>query len=87
MQLQRIIAVSFIMFLFSSFSVDKEVYNIVDYGAKADAKTINTEAINNTIKICHSNGGGTVEIPAGNFITGTIVLLSNVRCKPPKNNA
>lgn len=78
MQPKRITAVSFIMFLFSSFSVDKGIYNIVDYGAKADGKTINTDAINNTIKTCNSNGGGTVEIPPGNFITSTNVLLSNV---------
>lgn len=53
-------------------------YNILDYGAKGDGKTINTEAINKAVKKCNSTGGGTVLIPSGTFITGTVVLLSNV---------
>jgi len=53
-------------------------YNILDYGAKGDGKTMNTKAINKTIEICNSNGGGTVLIPPGTFVSGTVVLLSNV---------
>ncbi len=50
----------------------------LDFGAKGDGKTINTLAINNAIKTCHDEGGGTVFIPHGNFVSGTMVLLSNV---------
>lgn len=53
-------------------------YNILDYGAKGDGKTMNTKAINKTVEICNSNGGGTVLIPPGTFVSGTVVLLSNV---------
>ena len=53
-------------------------YNILDYGAKGDGKTMNTKAINNAVKKCNSKGGGTVLIPSGKFVTGTVVLLSNV---------
>ncbi len=53
-------------------------YNILDYGAKSDAKTVNTHAINRAVGDCYTHGGGTVEVPAGEFITGTIILLSNV---------
>ncbi len=66
------------LILFSFSSIYNNGYNILDYGAKPDGKTINTLAINKAIRTCNANGGGIVEIPAGNFITGTIVLLSNV---------
>ena len=53
-------------------------YNILEYGAKADGKTVNTTAINQAIEACNKAGGGTVFIPVGEFRSGTIVLLSNV---------
>jgi polygalacturonase len=53
-------------------------YNILDFGAKGDGKTINTRAINKAIIRCNRNGGGTVWIPPGTYISGTVVLLSNV---------
>jgi polygalacturonase len=39
---------------------------------------INTSAINRAIEKCSSEGGGTVIVPSGKFITGTIHLKSNV---------
>lgn len=54
------------------------MYNISDYGAISDGKTINTAAIQAAINDCASNGGGKVAIPAGTFVTGTIFLKSNV---------
>ena len=53
-------------------------YNILDHGAKADGKTVNTAAINQAIEACNKAGGGTVFVPAGEFRTGTVILLSNV---------
>ena len=53
-------------------------YNIVNYGAKPDGKTSNTAAIQLAVNDCHKNGGGTIIIPAGNFVTGTIRLYSNM---------
>lgn len=54
------------------------MYNILDYGAIADGKTLNTKAIQKAIDDCHANGGGTVFVPAGEYYTGTIWLRSNV---------
>ena len=45
--------------------------NIVDFGAVGDGKTVNTKAIQAAI-----DAGGTVYIPAGVFVTGTIYLKS-----------
>ncbi len=52
-------------------------YNIRDYGAKSDGKTINTQAIQKALDNCHKNGGGTVYIPPGDYVTGTLVLRSH----------
>lgn len=54
-------------------------YNILDYGKKSKkAGYLYTDLINKTIKKCHDNGGGRVIIPAGEWLTGPITLLSNV---------
>ena len=53
-------------------------YLITDYGAKGDAVTLNTQAINDAIKACSGNGGGMVIVPKGIWLTGPIELLSNV---------
>jgi polygalacturonase len=55
-----------------------QVYNIINYGAVPDGRTSNTAAIQQTVNECHRNGGGKIIIPAGNFVTGTIRLFSNM---------
>ena len=47
--------------------------------------TLNTEAINNAIKAVHDKGGGKVVIPEGLWLTGPIVLQSNVNLHAEKN--
>ena len=55
------------------------MYNILDFGAVADGKTMNTKAINSAVEAAAKNGGGTVVIPAGGtFMSGTIWLKSHV---------
>jgi len=54
------------------------VYNILNYGAIGDAKTLNTSAIQKAFDDCHQHGGGVVEIPTGSFVTGTLHLYSNM---------
>lgn len=53
-------------------------YNIVDYGAKADGKTVNTAAFSKAIEECSQAGGGTVYIPSGIFLTAAVKLKSNI---------
>jgi len=55
-----------------------DTFNIVKYGAKADGSTLNTSNINAAINDCNVKGGGVVLIPPGIWITGPIVLKSNV---------
>lgn len=53
-------------------------YNINDFGAVADGKTMNTAAFEKAIKACSENGGGKVIVPNGKYLTGAIHLESNV---------
>jgi len=53
-------------------------FNIVDYGAVGDGKTICTPAIQKAIDGCAASGGGKVIIPTGRFLTNAIFLRSNV---------
>jgi len=53
-------------------------YNIADFGAKGDGQTLATEAVQAAIDACHKDQGGTVLVPAGVFVIGTIELKSNV---------
>ena len=53
-------------------------YVITSYGARDDDKTINISAKQKAMDDCHEAGGGRVIIPPGEFVTGTILLKSNV---------
>lgn len=54
------------------------VYNIQDFGAKGDGATLNTKSIQAAIDKCAAEQGGTVLIPGGDFLSGTLELKSNV---------
>jgi polygalacturonase len=58
--------------------VSAAVVDITAFGAKGDGKTQNRDAINKAIETAASTGGGTVEFPAGKWVTGSIRLRSNV---------
>jgi polygalacturonase len=54
------------------------VLNIRDFGATGDGATKDTAAIQQAIDRCSVFGGGEVLVPAGNYLTGSIQLKSNV---------
>lgn len=54
------------------------MYNIQDYGAVGDGIQLNTVAIQAAIDDCGKNGGGTVFIPCGTYLAGSIHLKSNI---------
>ncbi len=66
-------------------SFKKDSFNIVQYGAKADGFILNTKAINAAIDACHKKGGGVVVIPKGFWLSGPIVLKSNVNLHLQRN--
>lgn len=66
-----------ILFLFFINSYAQK-FNITDFNAIPDGITINTTFIQRAIDSCSASGGGTVYVPSGIFVTGTIMLKSNV---------
>ncbi len=53
-------------------------FNVKDYGAVDDGKTINTRSIQNAIDAAYAENGGVVVFPKGKFVSGTLVIKSNV---------
>jgi polygalacturonase len=53
-------------------------HDIRRFGAKGDGATKDTAAIQAAIEAASKEGGGTVEIPAGRYLSGTIHLRSNI---------
>lgn len=54
------------------------VVDIRDCGAVGDGKTPCTAAIQKAVDRCAGSGGGTVRLPAGKWLTGTVYLESNI---------
>jgi polygalacturonase len=54
------------------------LFDVRDYGAAGDGRRMETAAINRAIDACAMAGGGTVYVPPGKYLTGTVVLKSHV---------
>jgi polygalacturonase len=54
------------------------VCDVRAWGAKADGRTMNTNAIQTAIDVCAKKGGGRVRLDGGTFLSGPIVLKSNI---------
>ena len=53
-------------------------FNVKAFGARGDGATLDTPAINRAIEAAAAAGGGTVLVPAGNYLCFSIHLASNV---------
>ena len=59
-------------------SIPSRTVSIKDFGAVADGFTLNTVIFNDAIEELAAKGGGTLNIPAGIYLTGPITLKSNI---------
>lgn len=57
---------------------DKINFNVKNYGATGDGKTLDSPAINKAIEEAVKAGGGTVFLPAGIYLSGSIHMRSNI---------
>ncbi|NLP58697.1 glycoside hydrolase family 28 protein [Lutibacter sp. B1] len=55
-----------------------KTFNVLDFGAKSDEIFDNTQAFKKAIEKCANDGGGSVIVPEGKYLTGPIHLESNV---------
>ncbi|MGM0574008.1 MAG: glycosyl hydrolase family 28-related protein [Bacteroidota bacterium] len=67
-----------LLFVCNALAASNFTYNIKEFGAKGNGTSLNTEAIQEAIDACHSNGGGTVYILPGDYLSGTLILKSHV---------
>ena len=65
-------------FTVAKTSFKKDTVIIEKFGAIANGDFLNTHAINGAIEFMHKKGGGVVVVPKGQWVTGPIVLKSNV---------
>lgn len=56
----------------------KSVFNVREYGASGSGTNLDSPAINQAIEAAAEAGGGTVLIPAGTYLSGSIRLKSNI---------
>ena len=64
-----------------SLEAGAEVYDVTGFGAKPDGITLNTWSIQGAIDLISSRGGGVLEFPAGNYLTGSIFLKTGVEVR------
>jgi polygalacturonase len=53
-------------------------YNVREFGAVGDGQALDTRAIQAAIDACAAQGGGTVVVPAGSYVTGSLFLRSHI---------
>ena len=59
----------------------ERLFDVCDYGAQGDGRTLCTDFIQKAINKCANAGGGTVYFPPGKFLSGTIFIKSGVTLK------
>jgi polygalacturonase len=68
-----------------AFAAADKVLDVTGAGAVPDGTTLNTAALQKAIDDCSAQGGGILRFPAGRYLTGTLVLKSNVTLRLEEN--
>ena len=77
--MKKLIALAVVVNLIAAAgsAAEKASLNVLDFGAKGDGMTKDTAAIQKALDTCAENGGGTVSLPEGVFLTGSLALHAN----------
>lgn len=62
----------------AALSSSAAIFNVRDFGATGDGKTLDTAAIQKTVDKAAASGGGTVLVPEGRYLTGPFTLASKI---------
>ncbi len=76
--LRRSSIIAFVVLTCGSVAHAAAVCDARSYGAKGDGQTKDTLAIQKAIDTCARKGGGTVKLTGGTFLSGPVVLKSNI---------
>ena len=76
--MKRLIACIFLSLSLMCSGFADGVYDVREYGAKGDGRTLDHEAINLAIDACTNAGGGQVLLTPGTYLCGSIRLKDNV---------
>lgn len=71
------IAGLFLLGIFTA-AASQNVFNVRDFGASGNGTNLDNPAINRAIEAAAEVGGGTVLVPAGTYLCGSIHLQSNI---------
>lgn len=77
-RISLLISIGIVCLISGSAFAAEELYDVRDYGAKGDGKTMCTSSIQKAIDECSKAGGGTVYLPPGTFLSGTIYFKTGV---------
>lgn len=61
------------------------IYNVMDFGAVADGKTLCSKAVQKAVDVCSQEGGGIVLFGRGRYVLSTVFLRSNVTIEIPED--
>lgn len=64
--------------LSAGIDLNAAIWSVKDFGAKGDGMTKDTKAIQAAVDAAHKAGGGTVVLPAGTYLSGSILLKDNI---------
>ena len=62
----------------TAYSQSPPFCDVKHFGATGDGIALDTGSINKAIDACAAAGGGTVYFPAGTYLSGTVLLKSNI---------
>lgn len=76
--LKKVFNVILLILSLAFLSCSSTQFDVRKSGAKGDGVTFDTKPIQNSIDKAYENGGATVNVPAGTYLIGTIILKDNV---------
>ena len=72
------ITIAFTLVVFCVLTAFSADFNIVGFGAVGDGIKLNTKSIQAAIDKANQSGGGRVVVPAGKFVSGSLLIKSSV---------
>lgn len=75
--LNRVLALALLAFLGCGVMGQAGTFNVRDYGAQGDGRTLDSPAIQKTIDACAKAGGGTVRLAPGTYLSKPLYLRGN----------